>query len=168
MNIYNILHSLYYKGLIMSQKYSDYSKEKKQERLMKINNYLEKNYLKDCSEEKKGNIITLIHIIGIILLIILYIFIPINKYTISLIIGLAILQVVTNRYFGPNGCILTRLERLYYDDKKWFGPLTFLILFLNIEPTRFNIDISIGIGGGIIFAYYLYRLSRYSKSFIQK
>ena len=159
MNIYNILQNYYYTGLNITQEYCDYSKEVKKERLSKISNYLDKyldSYTKD--NKKKGDIYLMIHIIGILTLILLYIFIPINKYSITAIIGLGLLQGLTNKYFGQNGCIVTRLERFYYDDKNWFGPVTFFILFLNKNPTRFNVDLSIGISSSIIVMYYIYRL----------
>lgn len=159
MNIYNVLSDLYYNILTFLQEYCDYSKETKTKRLLKFSNFLNNfmyNYTKD--HNKIGNIFLIIHIIGIITLISLYVLIPVNIFTIGIVIILGILHVSVNKYFGPNGCILTRLERLYFDNKSWFGPITLIILLLNKEPTRFNVDFLIAIGSIIIILLYIYRI----------
>jgi len=159
MNIYNVLSDLYYNILTFLQEYCDYSKETKTKRLLKFSNFFNNfmyNYTKD--HNKIGNIFLIIHIIGIITLISLYVLIPVNIFTIGIVIILGILHVSVNKYFGPNGCILTRLERLYFDNKSWFGPITLIILLLNKEPTRFIVDFLIAIGSIIIILYYIYRI----------
>ena len=159
MNIYNILENSYNTALTFSQVKLDYSKEEKERKLLKFSKFFER-FLVGYDEKKKGDIFLSIHILGITLLLILYYIVPINKYTILSIIGLGAWQNITNKYFGQNGCILTRLERFYYKDNNWFGPVTFIILALNKEPTRFNVDLMIGIGSSITVMYYLYRLYR--------
>ena len=162
MNIYNTLSDSYYHSLTFLQYYFDYTKETKVKRLATIIDYINQfiyNFTQD--NNKIGNILILINILFIIILIILYIFIPVNNFTIALIIGIGITHLFTNRYFGPSGCVLARLERYYYNNKNWFGPFTLMFLFLHVEPSRFNMDLFLFIMSGIIIINYLYRVHKF-------
>jgi len=159
MNIYNVLSDCYYHSLTFLQEYCDYSKETKVKRLLNFSEFLNKfMYIYTNDHNKIGNIFLTIHIIGIITLISLYVFIPVNLFTFGLVFSLGMVQIFVNKYFGQNGCILTRLERLYFDNKNWFGPVTFIVLFFNKEPTRFNVDLLIVIGSINVILYYIYKI----------
>lgn len=89
-----------------------------------------------------GNTISSFHLVasGVILIIICF-STPLNEvgemnglfYSTIL---LWLLIIASNYYF--HGCILTRVERELYNNKEWFGPVTFLIQLLNVEKTKEN------------------------------
>ena len=161
MNIYNILNEYYNKCLQLNKEYGDYSKEEKRERITNLSKKIDKYlHVITSDNKKKGDIMLLIHLIGMITLLILYIYIPINRYSIGIIIILGIFQIITNKYFGRAGCVVTRLERLYYNDVEWYGPFSFILLLVGKKPTRFNIDLLIGIVNIMVILYYMYRISK--------
>ena len=126
-------------------KYFDLNYSKKKERISKIQERIDKLKNKfGISDDFFGNILVIFHIF---IFLVAYYIIFTKKTIIKLILLglLIIIRDILNIYTGIMGCILTRLERKYYKDKKWFGPTTTIFRWLNIEITKCKMDLMIAI-----------------------
>ena len=89
-----------------------------------------RQFLKNLNENEpvSGLVLFIFHwlFLGIPLVIIL-----VGKINFYFGISIIIWVIVYILHFYFNGCILTKLERKLFNDKKWYGPWTFLILILD-------------------------------------
>lgn len=64
-------------------------------------------------------------------------------------------------YFGAKGCILTRIERHFYNDKTWIGPISIFLNYFKIQLTVFIInivDLSVSLTWCLFIIVYLHKL----------
>jgi hypothetical protein len=111
-------------------------KEQKKERIINTTNYIDNLLTNQITNKEKGYIILCIHYIIIIAEAIYIIcFKPsmINNVIICIIL---LINLAIFLYYGGNGCILVRLERYFFDNKDWFGPITIIYQLLNIPITE--------------------------------
>lgn len=88
-----------------------------------------------------------------------------NKYIFAFFLFLTIfIHGFLFVYFGAKGCILTRIERHFYNDKKWIGPASIILNFFKIEITPFItniVDITISLTWVLFIIIYLHKLFLY-------
>ena len=70
-----------------------------------------------------------------------------------------ILIIILNFYF--NGCVLTRIERYYLKDDKWYGPPTLPFLLIGYPITKKEANIVIYISSFLITATIMVKLFLY-------
>jgi len=144
MNIFSSKSEKIYNKIIQKlHKHLELNPNVKKQRLDNVELILDKYKLKlGIPDKYLGLIITGIHIISI--LSVLYIvFTKITIVKLIILFLLLALQFKLNNYSGRLGCLLTRLERHYYKDKKWFGPATILFRLFNIKVSKFRVDMLI-------------------------
>jgi len=111
-----------------------------------------------------GNVIFFLHL-SIILweFVILHFFY--NKYIFAFfLLSTILIHGFIFFYFGVKGCILTRIERHFYNDKTWIGPISIILNFFKIKLTHFIInivDISITLTWVLFIIIYLHKLFLY-------
>ena len=60
------------------------------------------------------------------------IFAPINKIYLIIIVLILLVNFWLLMYYGGNGCIFTRLERYFFEDKNWNGVINIYYYLANI------------------------------------
>ena len=115
------------------------SKEIKKERISTIINYIDK-LLNTVTEKKmiKGYIVLVFHWLFVILEFGFFSIFPVNIVSIITISIIILIHTYTHIYYGASGCIITRIERNFFDDNEWFGPITIIYRILGIPTTHEN------------------------------
>ena len=144
-------------------------KQIKKERLYNITNLTDNilNYITD-NNIIKGNILLSSHHILFLLYVLLIIILPINQLNIVLWVCLVIIHISVNIYFGKwHKCVLVKLERYFYNDDSWYGPMTPFYKLFNLNNRECNkyMETTNLLAWTLLFLYYFYRLYCY---FIKK
>ena len=136
-------------------------KEEKDKRVKKLAEKIEKLFSSFTTNKSTiGYIILTIHWIGLLFVYWMALFGKINIFTIIILAFIFIIPVFVNLYYGGlrhYGCILTRLERYFFNDHEWRGPLVCMQLCLNLSKsstTQFYSEI-IGIFISILLATFI-------------
>jgi hypothetical protein len=116
-----------------------YNKEKKLERMTHLINVIENLFNKFTTNKNViGHTIRTIHTLWILILIILLLVSP-TITNIILLICYNIIMHGINAYFGggsPKGCVLTRLERYFFEDKDYYGGINTFYNLINKSPPK--------------------------------
>ena len=156
-SINNILMRIYNANYDFHQKYGVDHNTKKERLSTLINNIDNKLKLFNISQQTCFYIIYGMHLLSILILICASLFMGFNILNNLLVSSLGLIQASGNSYYGSSGCVLTRLERHYKNDKNWYGPATPVLKLLHIPITKYNVDISIGIAIMVFGSIYIYR-----------
>jgi hypothetical protein len=113
------------------------SKEIKRERIEKAINFVAKlfSYITD-NKQLIGYIILIFHWLFVVFEFGFFsLLFNVNIKTIILIFLTLIIHLFIHLYYGGNGCIFTRLERHFFNNSDWYGPITIIYKILGIKIT---------------------------------
>lgn len=134
------------------------NKEEKEKRLAKLINFIEKIFNKFTDNKSLiGYTILLLHCLLIAAIFGYVIFNNITAISFAVIVCILLCILIINLYYG-RGCTLVKLERHFFDNKEWYGPVTIFYIIFNISTKIENKHMSenISIIGWICFTILLF------------
>ena len=138
------------------------SKEIKKERIAAIINCIDK-ILDTFTDKKmtKGYTVLVLHWLFVILEFGFFSLFSVNIVSIIIIFSIMLIHGYAHIYYGGSGCIITRIERNFFDDNEWYGPITILYRMLGISTTHENhrsSEIIHGIAWIVLVIYMVYKI----------